>query len=102
MSRNVSFNFARYLTSGQEKISLPITTEATWRPVMPDDLSGYHQHGLTRTGEQKDLTMSRRKRKVIQAVCGLQEEYHDVEKLELIILEHVDSDNKDRMKEIHF
>ena len=66
MSRNVSFNFARYLTSGQEKISLPITTEATWRPVMPDDLSGYHQHGLTRTGEQKDLTMSRRKRNVIK------------------------------------
>ena len=69
---------------------------------MPDDLSGYHQHGLTRTGEQKDLTMSRRKRKVIQAVCGLQEEYHDVEKLELIILEHVDSDNKERMKETNF
>jgi hypothetical protein len=65
-------------------ISLPITTEATWHPGMLDDLSGYHRHGLTRTGEQKDLAMSRRKRNVIQAVCCLQEEYHDVEKSELM------------------
>ena len=43
-----------------------------------------------------------KEKKRYQAVCGLQEEYHDVEKLELIILEHVDSDNKERMKEIHF